>query len=142
MVVLDGSRAMLARARRRGLPGVLASADALPFREGAFRGVLATDAFHHFGAAQEAVLREARRVLAGDGVLVLEEFSPRYVLARFIVAMETIARAGSRFHEPHDLERLLRAAGFAATSRRVSRIAYQVEARPALHGEGGSRSRR
>lgn len=57
--------------RERGLPRVhQAGLESLPFEDGSFDLVAATDVIEHVAAEQEA-LRELRRVAAPDGVLLL-----------------------------------------------------------------------
>lgn len=76
-VGVDFSRHALRRARERApTPAVLADVRALPFRDGAFPAVAAR---YVLGALDETGRRasalEMRRVLAPQGVLLVEEFS-------------------------------------------------------------------
>lgn len=60
-----------------GTPRVLADAAALPFRDAAFTAVLDVHCTGHLGAAGRAMAaREARRVLAPGGLLVVERLTP------------------------------------------------------------------
>lgn len=71
-VGLDPSLGMLGRARTRvpRAPLVQARAEALPFLAGSFERVLVVNALHHFEDPARAI-REARRVLAGGGLIVI-----------------------------------------------------------------------
>jgi SAM-dependent methyltransferase len=74
---VDPSEAMLARARTK-LPGVelgVASAESLPFADGAFDYVVSRFAFHHFTDKPRA-LDELNRVLAPEGALHLMNVAP------------------------------------------------------------------
>ena len=68
VVGLDASAAMLRHARRRGVACVQASAESLPYADQCVDLVAVGLAFHWFD--QPAFLREARRVLRPDGVLL------------------------------------------------------------------------
>lgn len=126
LVVVDVERAMLARARGRGLACVQADAARLPFRDGVADLACAVDAFHHF-PDQDAALREARRVLAQGGRLVVEEFDPATAAGRAIAFVERLARFGSRFHAPEALAARLAASGFAVERRpRAGRRDYAL----------------
>jgi ubiquinone/menaquinone biosynthesis C-methylase UbiE len=72
VVGCDFSTGMLARARAKNQAASWVQGDAcrLPFRDGAFDVVISTEAFHWF-PDQDAALREACRVLAHDGRLLL-----------------------------------------------------------------------
>lgn len=68
---LDISTETIRYAKRRGIDRIVrGDAQAMPFRSGSFDLVLALDAFEHF-PDDEAAMREARRVLAPGGALVL-----------------------------------------------------------------------
>lgn len=127
VVVADVERNMLKRARRRGLDTVVADARHLPFRECTFGGVLTVDAFHHF-PGQDRVLAEVARSLAPSGRAVLEEFDPSNWQGRLIMLGERLARFGSTFHRPADLERMVRTAGLAPRVERLSSRDYAVVA--------------
>jgi len=69
VVGVDASAPMLSRTRQRGLSCVRASAEALPLTSDTFDLVSIGLAFHWFD--RPAALREARRVLRGNGWLVI-----------------------------------------------------------------------
>ena len=100
ITVVDASLGMLARARDgRGLSGVAGDAGRLPFRDGSVDAVTIVDAFHHL-PDQEAAVREAARVLAPGGALVVREFDPEHPLGRVLVAAESAIGMASRFRTP------------------------------------------
>lgn len=75
-VEADPGRTEAARSRwadRRGVEFLTACAEALPYPDGHFDGILLNEVLEHV-ADQDRVLRELRRVLASGGVLVV--FSP------------------------------------------------------------------
>jgi demethylmenaquinone methyltransferase/2-methoxy-6-polyprenyl-1,4-benzoquinol methylase len=112
ITVVDASLGMLDRARGvRGLSAVAGDAGRLPFRDAAVDAVTIVDAFHHL-PDQEAAIREAARVLAPGGALVIREFDPEHPLGRALVAAENAIRMASRFWTPRDLASALDAAGF------------------------------
>ncbi|MBI2388206.1 MAG: methyltransferase domain-containing protein [Deltaproteobacteria bacterium] len=83
LVGVDPSEAMLARARGKltCVPLVVASAEALPFADGAFDFVVSRFAFHHFGDKPRA-LDELTRVVAPGGALALANFERSKVESR------------------------------------------------------------
>jgi Methylase involved in ubiquinone/menaquinone biosynthesis len=106
---------MLRRARTaRGLSAVAGDAGALPVGDAAVDAVVIVDAFHHL-PDQTATIREAARVLAPGGVLVVREFDPTHPLGRVLVAGEHAVGMGSRFLSPDDLATDLTAAGFESS---------------------------
>jgi len=110
--VVDASREMLARARgRRGLSAAVGDAGRLPVRDASVDAVTVVDAFHHL-PDHDAALREAARVLAPGGVVVIREFDPTHPLGRWLVAAEHAIGMASRFRAPGDLAADLSDAGF------------------------------
>jgi SAM-dependent methyltransferase len=84
---VDVSEKMLARARERGAEVVRAAGDALPFADGSFDAVVSI--WTHTDVDDfPAVVREAARVLRGDGPLVYIGAHPCFVgpHSRFIAA--------------------------------------------------------
>lgn len=134
VVIVDVERAMLLRARERGLDVVQADAARLPFRDETIQAVLMVDAFHHLPSQREALV-EARRVLHKDGKLVLEEFDPTSIGGAMIEFGEKVLRFGSRFHAPDSLHRLVEQVGFRVRTDRRTRRDY------AIIGQKGSKER-
>lgn len=101
-VVVDFSRGMLARARADGHPAVRADAGSLPFRDGGVDAVVVVDALHHLPDPERAV-REAARVVAPGGVVVVQEFGPRTLRGRGLVLAERAVGFDSQFWTPAEL---------------------------------------
>ena len=95
-VVADVSAPMLARARERGLPTVRGDAGRLPIRDGAVDAAVVVDAYHHL-PDREAAVREAARVVAPGGVVVIRDFDPATLPGRAIAAGEALFGMDSRF---------------------------------------------
>lgn len=135
VVGVDASTAMLERARSTGLPGEweLEQADArrLPFPDERFSLVFAAYVLNVLSDEDgNAVLREAHRVLAPDGRLVLVspvEPSSRLAQRPYRWLAELLPRrlprffAGIRLLDP---ELLIRAAGFQPERRRYVGLGY------------------
>lgn len=83
----------------------LAAAEALPFPDGRFDGLLCSDAFHHFRDQDAAAREMARVVKTGGGVLVFE--FRRAGFGRFLVFVERLLGEPGAFLEPDELQRLL-----------------------------------
>ena len=103
VTVVDAAPGMLARARnQRGLSAVVGDAGHLPVRDASVDAIMIVDAFHHL-PDHEAAIREAARVLAPGGAIVIREFDPTHPLGRGLVAAEHAIGMASRFHPPSDL---------------------------------------
>ncbi|MGC8839658.1 MAG: class I SAM-dependent methyltransferase [Anaerolineae bacterium] len=102
--------------QRRGLRGtVQASADRLPFPDGAFGLVTCMDVLYHRAVVDErTALREIRRVLAPGGWFLVRV--PAY---RWLFGPHDLAEHGARRYTAGTLRTLLGAAGFA-----VRRLTY------------------
>ncbi len=127
-VVLDPSRPMVRRARRRGLAAVLGSAAALPFRDASFDAVVIVDALHHMPAIPRC-LAEAARVLAPGGRLLLHEPDPETAPGRLTAVLERLAGMGSLLLPAATLERLLGEAGLEVARRERRRFHLEIRAR-------------
>jgi SAM-dependent methyltransferase len=136
VVAVDPSREALRAARRRapGVPVVAASAEALPFRAGAFDTVVSGLVFCSVRDPARA-LAEVRRALAPGGSLRMMEHvrSPRPLLGRL---QDLVQPAWTRItggcHPNRDTERSVAAAGFVidAAERRAQRAMRRFSARP------------
>jgi SAM-dependent methyltransferase len=116
---VEPSAAMLEVARGRVPRGVglrQGHAEALPFRDGWFERVVMSLVVHLVDRPR--AFAEARRVLAGDGRLAIATFDHAhfdgYWAAPFFPSLAGVDRA--RFPTAEQLERELRAAGFAAVT--------------------------
>jgi len=95
-VVADVSAGMLERARGRGLPAVRADAGRLPLRDDAVDAAVVVDAYHHL-PDREAAVREAARVVAPGGVVVIRDFDPTTLPGRAIMLGESLFGMDSQF---------------------------------------------
>ncbi len=118
VVVSDISTGMLRGALRKGdLCAVAADAARMPFRDGAFTRAVMADALHHFPDQQQAV-REAWRILAPGGRLVIEEFDRRRLPVKAMALGEKALLMGSRFLTPSQICRMVEACGAVASVRK------------------------
>lgn len=121
---VDRSEGMVEQARAGAARGVafrVASADALPFRDGWFDAVTMRLVVHTLGAARENALREAARVLAPGGRIFIWTFAPEhftgFYLVPYLPSLPAVDLA--RFTDPERLADELRRAGFAAVEQHV-----------------------
>ncbi len=108
--VVDPSPGMLQQTRRKGLPGVRALAEQLPFPAESVDRIFIVDAFHHF-AHQELAARDLVRVLKPGGRLVIEEPDLRTFPTKIIAILEKLALMQTHFYAPPDLAALFVAQG-------------------------------
>ena len=115
---VDSSTAMVEQARAGAGKGVafrVASADALPFRDGWFDAVTMRLVVHTLGDARPNAIREAARVLGPGGRVFIWTFAPEhftgFYLAPYLPSLPAIDLA--RFPTPARLADELVAAGFA-----------------------------
>lgn len=137
VVGIDFSGAMLAEARRRhpDLEFREASAESLPFRDGAFDAVAGNFVLHHSGCP-DRVLAEARRVLRPGGraaFTVWAEVSRLAAFGLFFAAVEEHAGAAELPHGPlfgvSDVavfRRMVREAGFRDSEVRDLDIVWRM----------------
>ena len=121
---VDRSPAMVQRARAGAARGVafrVASADALPFRDGWFDAVTMRLVVHALGDARANAFREAARVLAPGGRLFIWTFAPEhftgFYLAPYLPSLPAVDLA--RFPEPAVIAGELRSAGLTAVEQHV-----------------------
>jgi ubiquinone/menaquinone biosynthesis C-methylase UbiE len=112
VVVADLSRRMLRQARRRGLEGVVADVERLPFADGTFERVLVVDALHHFIRQQQS-LGELVRVLRPGGRLLVEELDPRRFPVKLAALGERLLGMKSCFRSPQVFAGMLIAEGLS-----------------------------
>ena len=101
---------------RRNHPSVkvmLAVAEFLPFRPLIFDKIYLKRSFHHF-TDQEGGLKEARRVMKTEGILVIQEVSPERQGKLIQLAERWLRRAHVNFLSLDDLEVKLEREGFLA----------------------------
>jgi ubiquinone/menaquinone biosynthesis C-methylase UbiE len=114
VVVADATPEMLSRVSAAPSISVrLTAAEALPFPDGHFDGLLCSDAFHHF-RDQEAAVREMARVLKPGGCVLVFEFR-RTGLGRFLVHAERLLGEPGAFWDPDELRALLAKRGIRGT---------------------------
>jgi len=105
IIVIDPSPVMLKGAQKKGLTGVRALAEQLPFASNSIARILIVDAFHHF-ARQKLAARELMRVLQPGGRLVIEEPDLRTTGTKIIAILEKAALMQTHFYTPPDLAAL------------------------------------
>lgn len=129
-IVLDLSRPMLRRARRRQsdqtgrrlprstehtavgpLSAVQGDAGRLPLADDSVDAAMVVDAFHHM-PAQQQIIKEAARVVRPGGVFVIREFDPSHPLGRLLVGTEHAMGMASTFYTPDTLAGRLADAAF------------------------------
>lgn len=127
IVVADLSRRMLRQARGRGLEGVVADVERLPFADGTFERVLVVDALHHFIRQQQS-LGELVRVLRPGGRLLVEELD----LGRFPVKLAALGEGllgmKSCFRSPEVFAGMLLAEGLSVRIERNASWAVWIVA--------------
>ena len=110
--LLEPSVHML-RLARKNVPearAVFGFAENLPFNDGFFDRVFAVDSIHHWNDQLQG-LREIRRVLRQNGLLVAIDFEPNSRFGHFIRSMENALRMGSKFYTIMEMVDLHRRAG-------------------------------
>lgn len=130
--VLDASQGMMRRGldAGRAFTPVQGRGEAMPFPDESFGAVTVTEAFHHFAPNQAEVVDELARVLALDGVFLVEEIDPDRFLGRVIELGENLLlRFGSRFRTPEDLRALFEARFASVETERTGSFTYLLEAR-------------
>jgi ubiquinone/menaquinone biosynthesis C-methylase UbiE len=95
-VVADVSAPMLRHAAEKGLPGVCAAAEDLPFRPESFERIIMVDAFHHV-LDQARTVGELWRLLSPDGRLVIVEPDIRRFHVKLIALGEKLLLMRSHF---------------------------------------------
>ena len=93
---------------------MLAVVEFLPFRQLIFDKIYLKRSFHHF-TDQEAGLKEARRVLKAEGILVIQEVSPERQWKLIQLPERWLRRAHVNFLSLNDSEVKLEREGFHVT---------------------------
>jgi ubiquinone/menaquinone biosynthesis C-methylase UbiE len=114
VVVVDLSRPMARRARRRGLAALQARAHQLPLADRSVDRVAIVDAYHHM-ACRRAIASEVARVLVPGGVAVIVEPDGARLSGRLIERLERAAGLRSLILRGASLAGVFRAAGLITT---------------------------
>lgn len=97
IVIADGSLPMLAHAKEKACCAVVGShTERLPFQDGAFQRVIVVDAYHHL-IDQATSLSELWRVLAPNGLLVIEEPDIDRFVVKLVALVEKLTLFRSHF---------------------------------------------
>lgn len=123
VIVADLTPEMLRRVSPHPSVSVsLTAAEALPFPDGHFDGLLCSDAFHHF-RDQGAAVREMARVVKAGGCILVFEFR-RAGFGRFLVFVERLLGEPGSFLEPEELRALLGRHGIEGSITHRGPITY------------------
>lgn len=129
-VGIDPSRAMLDRARARGLEVLEGIAENLPFADDSFDHALVVTTLC-FVDSPEAMLAQARRVLRPGGVLVMGFIDRDSALGRHYEKHReaSVFYRDATFYSASEVERLVTGAGFSVLSwaQTLSRSLEQTE---------------
>jgi demethylmenaquinone methyltransferase/2-methoxy-6-polyprenyl-1,4-benzoquinol methylase len=126
VVVSDLSRPMLARARlKEGLLPVAAHAERLPFADRTFERIVVVDALHHFCDREDA-LADLQRVLAPDGLMVIEEPDIGRFAVRLLALAEKLALMGSRFLRGERIAGILEKHGLSVRIERAGHVMWII----------------
>ena len=127
MIGIDISENMLELARKKCSPYpkvtfLKAGAAALPFPDFSFDLVLSANALHYFDEP-DASLAEMRRVLIPGGSVVILDWCKNYLMCRcFDFFLKRIERGYHSCYTQHELDSLLRSAGFAIQSAQRTKL--------------------
>lgn len=105
-VIADESWGMLKQARQAGLDAVLCHSEHLPFRSAAFDRVIMVDALHHVAEQRKTVV-EMHRMLAHEGVVIIEEPDIEAVVIKVLAVLEKLALMRSHFLSVENIKKLL-----------------------------------
>lgn len=139
---VDPSTQMLERARNRGVTVVQGVAEALPFADSVFETatIITTICFVE---DPEVMMREARRVLKPDGVLLIGFVDPTSALGRRYLQhrAENVFYQHARFYTPAEVAELLSTSGFRSpiwvqTLSSATEELQDIEAVLPGHGRG------
>ncbi len=125
VIVVDPAPVMLSETRQKGLVGIRALAEQLPFAANSIDRILVVDAFHHF-AMQELAARDLVRVLKPGGRLVIEEPDLRRLPTKLIAIAEKMAFMQTHFYAPDDLAQLIETQGARLMTMTYEHISAQL----------------
>ncbi|MGB5985870.1 MAG: class I SAM-dependent methyltransferase [Desulfobacterales bacterium] len=142
-VGVDPSRAMLAYAAKRGVWGIQAIAEALPFKPAVFDFALVVTTICFVDSPRE-MLFEARRVLKPGAPLVIGFVDRASELGRHYLKhqSENLFYREARFFSASEVEQLLRDTGFVHQTAGQTLVKplnqiVEMESLRAGHGKGG-----
>jgi len=107
VIVADLSDGMLRQAVGKGLAGLLAPVEALPFPGEVFDRILMIDALHHVYNQCDTAF-ELWRVLRPGGMIIVEEPDVRTLAVKMVALAEQAARMRSHFLPPPEIAGLFR----------------------------------
>ena len=102
VIIADSAKKMLGEAHRKGITGVNANSEALPFQNDVFDWIIMVDAFHHVGD-QQRTIEEMWRSLAPGGRLIIEEPDIRHWVVKLIALGEKLLLMRSHFRKPDEI---------------------------------------
>ncbi|MFQ5969182.1 MAG: class I SAM-dependent methyltransferase [Nitrososphaerales archaeon] len=124
----DQKKLTFGKERRKNVRFIPGSADRIPFRNDYFSKVMIIASFHHF-ADQESALKEIRRVMHPNGLLVLLEFDPTTWRGKQVNFFEnTLQRMNCKYYTPSQLEEKVKQLGYEEISIIPSKFGYFLTA--------------
>ena|SRR3989344_2056626 len=128
IIVVDPSEQMIRQCgNHSGVSCMVGSGEKLPFADGVADKIILVDAFHHI-QDQVKTIREIKRVLKPNGVVVFVEYNPATFGGKAVVIFEKIMRMGSTFYKPTDLASMFSKRGFKTTLFDESKKNYYLVA--------------
>lgn len=125
VTVIDPTSEMLDYIPKKGpVTAVRGTAEAMPFADDTFDGLIVTDAFHHF-RDQPGAVREFARVVRPGGTVVVLELDPRGFVMRAIVFAERLLGEPGAFFTPDALCTFMAEHGIAGTCEPLSGVSYR-----------------
>jgi demethylmenaquinone methyltransferase/2-methoxy-6-polyprenyl-1,4-benzoquinol methylase len=104
--IVDISHGMLKISKKKGLSGTCALGERLPYPDETFARILIIDALHHC-LEQQAVLNDAWRVLAPDGLLIIVEPDYDHLAGKLIRMFEKLIMMNSHFLRDNEIYSML-----------------------------------
>lgn len=100
--IADSAFQMIRQAQYKGIQTVNAASERLPFPAQSFDRIVMVDAFHHV-EDQQVTLKEMFRLLAKDGIIIIEEPNIHNFLVKLIALGEKILFMRSHFVPPEKI---------------------------------------